>query len=352
MRVAFLIDLVDSFGERELALRFAAGLSPADERAFVVPREIAGHLAEGGPVHAYRDPAEVPALLAGLAPEVLVCVEYYNLPPALQAHVAAGPWRLATTDGTALGVEINSNPFGEPAPRRTLEIPERLVRLPSCPVHDPGPDSERALHWAMWPGIARGERDAARRELGVKAERVAMMALSPWALGHAHGRREHHERLFARLVEALRRAGPTSELIVVSPMPPREVRSGPVTVRFVGLLPAPSYQRLLLGCDLFVSDNLLQMSAAKAFAAGVPTLIVVNSRPELGAPYDVFPLAVRFPENQYRAAVAPVELGDAEAIAGRVAEAMAGGVVSATASAYRAALGGLPTPAEIVRRLA
>jgi hypothetical protein len=350
-RVAFVIDVLDSYGEREVALRFAAGLPPTLTPVFVTPPEIAPHFA-GHETRVFRAPAEAVAAIEELAPAIVVGCEYYNLPEEVRACVDAGPWRLVTTDGTTLGVEINSNPLAAPGAERPIAIPERIVRIRNCPVNDPAEDTEHLYHWSLWPGLVRGDGAAVRREWRVApGARLVMMALSAWAVraAAALGLTSHYPRLVGRVVEALRATGAETELILVAPQPAPTQRAGRVTLRTVGYLAPAAYEALLLGADLVVTDNVIQLSVGKAFMAGVPTLVLVNSDPERGPVYNIFPLRVRFPETVYTRALAPVELADAGAVRERVAAALRG--EARGDEGYRAALARLRTPAEIVARM-
>jgi Family of unknown function (DUF6365) len=350
--VAFLIDIVDSYGERELAMRFAARLARPAETVLVVKSALEPYLRGRFAVRSYDAPDAAAMLLRDLDPRLLVCVEYFNLPDALQAHVAAGPWRLATTDGTGMGLAINTNPFQTPVPMRKISLPEGLALLRSCPVSDPRPDTDLVFHWAMWPGLSRGDRAEVRRAWSIEADRVAMMTISSWSLGAAPYPQQdgHYRILFERIIEALQGAGGTVELMVVTRMRRPRIQIGRVAVRFVDFMGALEFERLLLGCDLFIADSVIQMSAAKAFTAGVPTLVLTNSRPENGPVYDIFPLALPFPRGDYYAALAPVELGDRETIRARVAAALAGDDPP-RGGEYRAALDRLRSPAEIASML-
>src|SRR5262249_55331079 len=97
----------------------------------------------------------------------------------------------------------------------------------------------------------------------------------------------------------------------------------------------------------------IQTSASKALVAGVPTVALVNSRPgppgsPLAAPYNMFPLAARFPtDSAYYRALDPVEIGDFPALCARLAAALSG--ATPRASDYLAAIERLPMPGAIVR---
>ena len=347
-RVAFLIDIVDSFGERELALRFARRLPAGVAPLFVTERNVAPHFAGQGETASYDSVDEAWQALRAADPALVICCEFFNLPPPLRERVVGGPWKLVTTDGMAMGVEINTNPFGVPGAARGLELPAGMARLRNCPVNDPLPDDSLLFHWALWPGLARGDGAALRASWGIPPrDRVLMMAVSPWAaraaagLGHVH----HYRRLVERVVVELAALGVDATFMIVA-TPPAVRRVGRVTVRTLGYLPPDVYERLLLGSDLVVSDNIIQLSVGKAFVAGVPTMVLTNSRPEVGPRYNIFPVRLHFPETEYVRSLAPVELGDGDAIRARLAVALGG--EPARGAAYRAALDRLRSPAEIV----
>jgi hypothetical protein len=181
-----------------------------------------------------------------------------------------------------------------------------------------------------------------------------MFAIAPWALRAAGGRGlgGHYELVIDRLITAFAAAGEETTLLVVAPVQRAPVVRGGVTVRVVEYLPRETYERLLLGADLVVSDNVIQTSVGKALVAGVPTLVLVDSRGAHGPAYNIFPLELRLPESSaYLRAIAPVELGDLEGIAARVADAWHGGGAARGSDerAYLDALDALPRPLDILR---
>ena len=154
-----------------------------------------------------------------------------------------------------------------------------MARLLACPVNDPAPDGDLVHRFALFAPLAR-ERDAAHRALDVPASsRIAFVAFAPWAIRAAHGlgRSGHYPAVLGRLTDALVAAGEEVTLVVVSPSASPATRRGPVHARFVPYLERRAYETLLLGADLVVTDNAIQFSAAKAFVAGIPTLVLVNS---------------------------------------------------------------------------
>lgn len=352
-RVALVIDIEDSYGERELAARFCERLA-AGTAELVVARSLERVFRDRFAVRGYDSPAEAIEILRQTAPEVVVGVEYFNLPESMQRALVDGPWTLATTDGTTIGVAINENPWSRPRRQREIVVPERLITLACCPIGDPAADSQHTRHWALWPGLTRRSRSDARAVVGSRAEHLVLMTISAWAsrVAPPEVQRMHYDLMFDRLVSALRHVSAPVELVVVTSVKRPIARQDNVTVRFVDLLPPDAYETLLLGCDLFVTDSLIQMSAAKAFTVGIPTLALLNHDPAYGPTYDIFPLAVRVPPSLYRDALSPVQLADERAITERVTASLVGrDPVAPRAEAYRAALHALRTPAEIIAAL-
>jgi hypothetical protein len=355
-RVGFLLSIEDSFGEREHGVRFARELPASGYRpVFVIPEKLAAYFGRIGMEHrVYHTDAEAWALLEELDPALLVCCEYFNLSEELRARVNASRWPLATTDGTGLAVEINTNPLRSPVAMRKLEVPERLLRLRPCPVNDPRPDGGGIFHYALYPDLRPGDRERTRATWELApGTRLALFAIAPWARGAAYlmGRMDHYWHLIRVVAEALDAAGEPFELVVVvGTRAERQVGRG--RVRWVELLLPDRYEELLLGCDLLVTDNVIQTSASKAFVAGVPAIALINSRAGgRGSPlahvYNMFPLAVRFPsDSAYYRALEPVELGDPAGVRARIAAALRGD--PDRGADYRAALAGLRGPAQII----
>jgi hypothetical protein len=162
------------------------------------------------------------------------------------------------------------------------------------------------------------------------------------------GRTAHYRELLRVLLDALVAAGVPVELVVISPDEAATIERGRVKLRFVRYLPPDIYEELLLGCDLVLSDNVIQTSLSKAFAAAIPTLVVVDSRPA-APPWNIFPLRLRFPvDAHYYRAIAPVELGSPGPLRVRVAAALAGGLHDD--DGYRERLATLPTPIALLAR--
>jgi hypothetical protein len=351
LKVAFLIAIYDSFGEREHALSFAAQLRPAGiETEFVVTPPAAEHLrARGVRPRCYTAPEEAMRALDDVQPDWLIACEQFNLPAPLQHAVMGSRFRLATMDGTGMGPTINANPFARADMPPPAALDPRMIRLRPCPVNAPLLPRDGVYSWSLFPGLRRHDGTAARRRWGIAGEtRVAMLALAPWAIAAAArlGRGAHYPALLRALVAALATTQQPVELVVISHQAqPTQVHQR-VTVRFLPYLAPDVYEELLLDSDLVLSDNVIQTSLSKAFAAGIPTLVVVDSRPE-APPWNMFPLGLRFPEDSpYYRALAPVELADADALRARVAAALAG--TMADDFGYRQALATLPTPIDIL----
>jgi Family of unknown function (DUF6365) len=352
--IVFLISILDSFGERDHAIRFAADLTPAFEPLFLVRHPLKGHVPGSFQVQTYESTAEAVRLLERIAPGLLVCCEYFNLPPDLQSAVAASPWRLATMDGTGMGRRINCNPFLAPKAKRSFTVPRRMVHLRPCPVSDPEPDTSQVFHWPLARPEPPCNPALVRRRWRVPdASRIAMIAFAPWALraAAALGLMEHYERVLEVIAAALNAAGEAVTLFVVSSLGGRSRRQGTVTIREVGYLATTLYSSLLRSCDLVLSDNIIQASVANAFVSGVPTLVLVNSRPAAAPVYNIFPLKLRFPTGSaYYRALEPIELFDRAAIARRVAESWAGRD-SRRRSRYLQAMRRLRSPSAILTEI-
>jgi len=354
--VVFLHSIDDSFGEREHALRFGKGLAAAGVHPVYVvnPRMQDFFSRLGADTRCYRDAAEAVAIVDGLTPRLVVCCEYFNLLPELQRGVAGLRWPLATMDGTTMGEPINLNPLRTAVPLRDFTVPERMVHLRPCPVNDPLPDGDGVFHWSLFPDVRRRDARRARAMFGVpRGARLVLMGVAPWARGAAThlGRMDFYRYLTDVLSGALDAAGePYSVIIVIGATAEGFGKLGRVLC--VPLLRPDVYEELLLGADLVVTDNVLQTSASKALAAGVPTLALVSSTPgapgtPLAEPYNIFPIAVTFPtDSAYYQALAPVEIGDPAAVAARISAIWRG--EPRRGAAYFDALKRLRTPAEIL----
>lgn len=351
MKVVFLIAIYDSFGEREHALSFAAQLAAAGiESRFVVTAPSLAHLsARGVAARQFTTAADAQRIVDELEPDWLIACEQFNLPPDLQDVVASARCRLATMDGTGMGPAINANPFSVADAPLPTPIPARMIRLRPCPVNAPAPPVDGVFSWSLFPGITRSDGSAARRRWNVGADtRLAMLALAPWAIAAAaqFGRSAHYATLLGALADALGAARVPVELMVISPDERPPIERDRVKLRFVRYMPPDAYEELLLGCDLVVSDNLIQTTASKAFAARIPTIVVVDSRAE-SPPWNIFPLRLRFDvDAPYTRAIVPVELADAVTLRARVAAALDGHAPDD--GGYRAALATLPSPAAIL----
>ncbi len=345
---AFLIWLVDSFGEREHALRFAAGLGPELEPVFLTPPVMAAHVAPAR-VRSITSVEDVLRALRELDPRLIMCSEFYNFPPSLRAALATSPWRLATFDGTSMGAEINREALGSGA--EAPVAPDGMLVVKPCPINDPAPAAGGVFRWSPFRGLARGDGEALRRALAIlPRSRIAFLAIAPWAVRAAteRGLLGHYETLIGRLIAGFAAAGEETTLVVVSPIARPETVHRGVRLRSMSYLPRAEYEALLLGADLVISDNAIQTSIGKALVAGIPTLVLVNSRAAERPVYNIFPLELRLPaDSAYLEAIQPVEIGEPSAIAARIAEAWQGTATRATA--YLAALAELPSAADIVR---
>jgi len=358
--VVFIHSIDDSFGEREHALRFGEGLAAAGIRPVYVANPRMKEFFErlGVEVRCYRDAAEAMVIIDALAPRLAVCCEYFNLLPELQAAVAEMRWPLATMDGTTMGVPINVNPLRSAVPMRDFTVPARMLHLRPCPVNDPNPDGGGVYHFSLFPDVRRRDGRSARATWGVPpGARLVMMAIAPWARGAAAhlGRMRHYEHLTRVISESLDGAGERYELVVVAGAN-AVAYSRLGRMRCVPLLQPDVFEDLLLGCDLVITDNVIQTSASKALAAGVPALALINSIPgkpgtPLAEPYDIFPISVTFPKGSaYYRALAPVEIGDPVAVAARISAIWHG--APRRGAEYFEALTRLSTPAQILEDIA
>jgi hypothetical protein len=349
--VVFLIGITESYGEREQALRFAERLEQALEPVFIVKPKVAAHVSRYH-TETFVNVSGAMRAIDQLDPALILASEYYNFSTALREAVVASGRRLGTFDATTMGVELNSNPLSEPTPLRSIHVPRGMFRLQACPVADPLPDAEDLYHWQMFDRVERNDGSAARRAFDIpSSSRLAVFAVAPWAIGAATklGHLGHYERLTSRLLDAFVAAGEPTTLVVVGAEERAPIRRDCAEIRFTRYLQRESYDELLLGADLWITDNAIQVSLAKAFVAGIPTMLVVNSRPELPPTYQIFPLRFSLPpESEYMRAIRPVELSDADQMAARVASAWRPEPDPAR-DAYLASLTRLRSPIEILR---
>lgn len=359
---------VPSYGELQQAIGFAARLRKAGYRAwFMAPERLSAQFIQARlEVVAFENIAVAAEILASIDPAIVIACEIFGMAQESADLLARLPGPIATMDGTSLGLAIAADPFGLSKFRRRIALPPKLIHFRACPVHDIRPDSRRAIHWAVYPDVARIRRGPELyRTLGLDPGRkTVLLAIASWVDYFAGLDEEpfrslagYHDELVARIAAGLESWGEPVQLVVVAPRPPQARRHGRVSVVAPGILPYQSFDHLLLSCDLVVSDNIIQASLSKALVAGIPHLVIENRIPTR-LPYssNIFPLGQRLPDRRaYARIVDKVELTDAvglyRALGHIRARGYADGRRRRARRRYLERLRGLPDPAAILRRL-
>jgi hypothetical protein len=186
----------------------------------------------------------------------------------------------------------------------------------------------------LFAGAARLPKDESRyAALGLAAaKKTVMLPIAPWAMGSAlmFNLDEYYPRLVERVVDGLDAHGAEVELVIISLFRPPSLTletKGPVTVRYLRLLPYDSYDHLLRSCDAIVSDNIIQTSVSKAVVMGTPHLIVQNmAASELPYRCNMFPMKLLFPsDREYARSVDVAEYGDPEGICEKLGDILKNG---------------------------
>ncbi|MDQ3980594.1 MAG: DUF6365 family protein [Actinomycetota bacterium] len=153
-------------------------------------------------------------------------------------------------------------------------LPEPMRVLLPCPSHDPGEDRSRTgIPFRYWDPPA--DRAPRGRDGGL----LVLHATPQWAWRMAERFGLPYYRFLPSLLEHYLGELPVPVTVVSvnngTLLPP--VENPRIRVVNLGPLPAGEYERLLLGCDLLLSENGVSVSIGKAVCAGVPCVLLRNS---------------------------------------------------------------------------
>ncbi len=163
-------------------------------------------------------------------------------------------------------------------------LPGGMQVLLPCPSHDPEVvHGRRGIPFRYWEPPGRDEpeaRAAIRRRYGVREGEVLVVHATPqWAWRMAEQFGLPYYRFLPSLLDHYLGDLPVA-VTVVSVNNGKLLAAAPgLNVRVVNLGPLPmaDYERLLLACDLLVSENGISVSIGKAVCAQVPCVLLRNS---------------------------------------------------------------------------
>jgi hypothetical protein len=236
---------------------------------------------------------------ADLRPEAVVFADYPllftgRLPPRLADDRWVGALgevdaALLTFDHLGYAQRPRTLVFGPPhlvVHARTLPaLPDRMLVLLPCPMHEPGPVAgRRGTPFRCWRpplGLApERRREVRRRWLDGPDDLLVFHAVPAWAWELAERLELPFYRFFTRVLEH-HLGGLGRPVTVVSVnrgdlLPPS--RHAWLTVRNLSGLPRDDYEELLFAADLMLTDNGISSTLGKAISAGVPCAVLRNSR--------------------------------------------------------------------------
>lgn len=364
--VVFYLEIWFSFGEREHALALAAQFQSAGYQVqFVVDRRVADHIrAAGFGAIIFYSPQMGVESVRKLDPVLIVGCELFNLSEeSIRGLIALGK-PMATVDGTSLGIEINSDPFGHPKLTRNLVLPERYWSFCPSPVNDPGPDTADTFYYnpfARQQRVPKAENIYAPIGLDPRRKTV-MLPIALWALSSASlfNLGTYYALLIDRVVSGLEAYGQPVDLLIIG-LPAGAAAGntvhGAVKKIYAERLAYGAYDHVLTSCDAIIADNIIQTSVSKAFLMGTPHLVIQNMEAsEIAIRCNIFPLRVLFPENrEYGRSVEVAEFGDADGIRERIVAILTEGYYDAERRDRRreflTRLAGLRDPSEALEQI-
>jgi hypothetical protein len=327
--IVFYLEIWFSFGEREHALTLARQFQKAGYQIqFVVDRRVADHIrAAGFAAIVFYSPQMGIEAVRQLDPVLIVGCELFNLSEESVRGLMTLGKPMATIDGTSLGIEINTDPFGHPRLTRNLVLPERYWSFRPSPVNDPGPDTSDTFYYNLCSGqqrVAKAENIYGSVGLDPKRKTV-MLPIALWATSSASlfNLGAYYALLIDRVVAGLEAYGQPVDLLIIG-LPlgasATTVAQGSVRKIYADRLPYGTYNHVLTSCDAIIADNIIQTSVSKAFLMGTPHLVIQNlEKSEVPVRCNIFPLRVLFPaEREYGRSVEVAELGDADGIRAKI----------------------------------
>jgi hypothetical protein len=319
--ILFIVLIRESYGEREHALSFASLLDKSEfTPVFFIDPFLAPFFADKGYKYYTSSRLETLSQVIDLEkPVLIISCEYFSQPLKIREYLLDLDIPLATMDGSSVG-----NVYDMAA----AKINEKLIRLRPCPVNDICPDSAKVKHWQIFPFVRKNQDQQEIRSMFnlTSGSKTVFMSIAPWtSMAVKLAKLEHfYQYTFETLFSILENYSKPVSFFIVCQLEQKAytLRRKNLNVHFLNYLKYSLYEKLLLGADLVISDNIIQTSLSKAFMAGINTLVLINSEDSsaLQIPrYNIFPLPLFFPEDrQYYQAVTKAEISDKEAVAEKV----------------------------------
>jgi hypothetical protein len=204
-------------------------------------------------------------------------------------HETAPNARLVTLDHLGMARGPLTLPFGpphlEPLPAFLPALPEGMATLLPCPLRSPTPatSSARGIPFRSFdvpPSATDAERRAVRARFNLdERDRLVFHSAPGWAVEfcrrHELPYYNHFTRLLERLLSAVR--DPVTVVSVNGGSLLRPSSSSTLRVLNLGQLAPDEYDALLVASDLFLTDNRISVSLARAARALVPAVALRNS---------------------------------------------------------------------------
>lgn len=297
--VVFIVTSFWAYGELAIATEFAARMSGGDwHPLFLIPPTHRATLAAAGLDHQVMIPG------AGKINRILLGdIEHVHRPAAvvladfLNYDFCERHYGLTRADLSVFGCPVGTfddfswgrpgawmDTYGFPAKYQAdVSVAGLDFRLRPCPLNDPLAEADADVHpYAMAQDVTDlpvGERDAMRRELGLRPGRpVVLVTGATWQRMHAAYPRvtafvEACHTMLERLLEALL---DHADVLAVGPRLVFHDRE-PAGFHPLGPVPPDRFARLVQAVDLHVSNNIVSVSTHRLALRGVPSVVLGNS---------------------------------------------------------------------------
>lgn len=297
--VLFIVTSFWAYGELAIAAEFAARMAGGDLRPlFLVPPTHRAQVAAAGLDHQVLIPG------AGKINRIQLCDIAHVHRPALvvladflnfdfcephygltRADLSVFDCPIGTFDDFAWGRDgAWMDTYGFPAKYQgEISVAGLDFRLRPCPLNDPlaetGPDVHPYALLQDTTDLPAGERDAVRRELGVRRGRpVVLVTGATWQRMHAAYPRvtgfvEACHTMLERLLERLLEH---ADVVAVGPRLVFRERA-PDGFHALGPLPPDRFAGLLQSVQAHVSNNVVSVSTHRLALRGVPSVVLGSS---------------------------------------------------------------------------
>lgn len=219
----------------------------------------------------YDNNQELKNYISFFNPSIIILSEYQHLNKDFLDYIYTTNITICTMDSSSLS-------------KLMYTPPENTIYLKNCPLNNPQKNTKYDKYWffAQRNNKILSKNDIENKFSLVKDSKIVFMSVAPWqyTLSVSEGLDKFYSFVINLLIGSLILHNNHVSLFFIYPRKDFNnivIEKDKVKVLFFDSLDNQTYESILYNSDLVISDNITQVSMAKAFIDGINVLSLINT---------------------------------------------------------------------------